>query len=80
MLQDSHGQYSVEEVNVTLMHWPGSREVKHVRYFHFHLLKFLWDEDVRGFVRLHGLDDGSTSFCHLQDNIHGFTPDQQQQM
>ncbi|KAJ9581482.1 hypothetical protein L9F63_023340, partial [Diploptera punctata] len=73
-------EYSIQQVNTTILHWPGSNEVRNLRYFYHNLLKYIWNDEINGFMRLHGLDNGSTCLSHIQDNSHGFTADQQQQM
>ena len=75
--QDSHGQYSLEQIFTSVCSWPGAGQVRHVRHFHHHLLKFIWDDEIKGFTRLHG--HGQTSLVQLHESC-GLTANEQEQM
>lgn len=77
--QDSHGQYSVERIFTSVCSCPGTGQLKHIRHFHHHLLKFIWDDGIKGFTRLHGHDSGQTSLSQLHESC-GFTANEQEQM
>lgn len=77
--QDSHGQYSLQKIFTSVFSWPGAKQVRHIRHFHHNLLKFIWDDGIEGFVRLHGFDDGQTSLAQLHES-RGYTADEQEQM
>jgi hypothetical protein len=79
IFQDSHGQYSIEKIFTSVCTWPGSGQVRQIRHFHHHLLKFIWDDGIKGFTRLHGHDNGMTSLSQLHES-HGFTENEQGQM
>ncbi|XP_023726909.1 probable cation-transporting ATPase 13A3 isoform X2 [Cryptotermes secundus] len=79
LIQDSHGQYSVEKIFTSVCSWPGSGQVRQIRYFHHHLLKFIWDDGIKGFTRLRGHDNGMVSLSHLHAS-HGLTENEQGQM
>lgn len=77
--QDSHGQYSIERICTSVCSCPGAGQLRHVRHFHHHLLKFIWDDGIEGFTRLRGHDNGQTSLSQLYESC-GFTADEQEQM
>lgn len=78
-LQDSYGQCSLERIFTSVCSWPGAGQVRHIRYFYHRLLKFIWDDGIKGFTRLHGHDDGQTSLAQLHESC-GFTANEQEQM
>ncbi|XP_021926839.1 probable cation-transporting ATPase 13A3 isoform X2 [Zootermopsis nevadensis] len=79
LIQDFNGHYSIQQIFISVCSWPGSGQVRQIRYFHHHLLKFVWDDGIKAFTRLHGLDDGMTTLSQLHVS-HGLSANEQEQM
>ena len=59
--------------------WPGAGQVRHICPSQHILLKFVWDDRIKGFTRLHGHDDGHTSLAEHHESC-GFTENEQELM
>jgi hypothetical protein len=77
--QDSHGQYSIEQIFISVCSLPGSGQMRQLRYFHHHLVKFIWDDGIKAFTRLRGLDNGMATLSQLHESC-GFTANEQERM
>lgn len=79
LLKDSQNECSLVNVSSSTINFSGNTNTT-VRFFHYRLLKYVWNDSLRKFILLKGLDDGETRLCDLLDKNEGYCEVEQAQL